>query len=129
MRTFLKVILILFLAFWMVPVLLASVLGVLGIALPVLWRPHAAYSPALHPVGFSLGLPEMVILVAIALGVVVFAAVILRLVFHGSNGSYREAPADESRMMQEIYRSLSRMEKRVEALETILLDRVRKDCH
>ena len=111
----------------MIPVLLASVLAVLGIALPVLWRPHAALSPALHPMGFSLGLPELVILLVIAIGVVVFAAVILRMVFHGSNGGYRDAPADESRMMQEIYRSLSRMEKRVEALETILLDRVRRD--
>lgn len=35
------------------------------------------------------------------------------------------APAgrdDEARMMQEMYRSLSRMEERVEALETLLLD-------
>ena len=33
---------------------------------------------------------------------------------------------DETRMMQEIYHGLSRMEKRVEALETILLDRARQ---
>ncbi len=35
--------------------------------------------------------------------------------------------ADETRMIQEIYQGLSRMEERVEALETIILDRERKD--
>lgn len=34
---------------------------------------------------------------------------------------------DEAKMIQEIYRGLSLMEKRVEALETILLERERKD--
>lgn len=34
---------------------------------------------------------------------------------------------DEARMIQEIYQGLSRMEGRVEALETIILDRERKD--
>lgn len=35
--------------------------------------------------------------------------------------------ADEAKMIQEIYQGLSRMEERVEALETIILDRERKD--
>jgi phage shock protein B len=34
--------------------------------------------------------------------------------------------ADEAKMIQEIYKGLSRMEQRVEALETIILDRERK---
>lgn len=34
-----------------------------------------------------------------------------------------ELAVDEARMMQEIYRSLARMESRVDSLETILLDR------
>ena len=34
---------------------------------------------------------------------------------------------DEARMIQEIYQGLSRMEGRVEALETIIVDRERKD--
>ena len=34
---------------------------------------------------------------------------------------------DEAKMIQEIYRGLSLMEKRIEALETILLERERKD--
>ena len=35
--------------------------------------------------------------------------------------------AEEARMIQEIYQGLSRMQERVEALETIILDRERKD--
>ncbi len=35
--------------------------------------------------------------------------------------------AEEARMIQEIYQGLSRMEERVEALETIILDRERKE--
>ena len=35
--------------------------------------------------------------------------------------------ADEARIIQEIYQGLARMEERVEALETILLDPEKKD--
>lgn len=35
--------------------------------------------------------------------------------------------AEETRLMQELYQGLSRMEERVEALETILLDRKRRE--
>jgi len=34
--------------------------------------------------------------------------------------------ADETRMIQELYQGFSKMEERVDALETILLDRKRK---
>lgn len=34
---------------------------------------------------------------------------------------------DEARMIQEIYTSISKMENRVETLETLILDRDRKD--
>ena len=127
MRTLLKLVLILFLAFWVLPILLAPVLVLLSIALPNLWQTRPGfYNTMIHPMGYGIGLPEIVILLVVALFVIVFSALILRVVFRGSNGRYREAPTDEIRMMQEIYRSLSQMEKRVEALETILLDRVRK---
>ena len=39
----------------------------------------------------------------------------------------RKLQTDEARMIQEIYQGLSRMEGRVEALETIILDRERKE--
>ena len=35
--------------------------------------------------------------------------------------------SEEARMIQEMYQGFSRMEERVEALETIILDRERKD--
>ncbi len=39
----------------------------------------------------------------------------------------RQNQTDEARMIQEIYKGLSQMEERVEALETIILDRERKE--
>jgi len=38
-------------------------------------------------------------------------------------GASRKDHAEDSKIIQEIYQGLSRMEERVEALETILLDR------
>ncbi len=38
----------------------------------------------------------------------------------------RKDQADDSKLIQEIYQGLSRMEERVEALETILLDREKR---
>ena len=39
----------------------------------------------------------------------------------------QKATNDEAKMIQEIYKGLARMEERVDALETIILDRGRKD--
>lgn len=39
----------------------------------------------------------------------------------------KQASTEETRMIQEIYHGLSRMEERVEALETILIERTKKD--
>lgn len=39
----------------------------------------------------------------------------------------RQAQTEETRMIQEIYHGLSKMEERVEALETILIERQKKD--
>jgi phage shock protein B len=40
--------------------------------------------------------------------------------------SSRKDQADDSKVIQEIYQGLSRMEERIEALETILLDREKR---
>ena len=42
-------------------------------------------------------------------------------------GTSRKDQAEDSKIIQEIYQGLSRMEERVEALETILLDREKRD--
>ena len=45
----------------------------------------------------------------------------------GLSKKEKEARAEETRMIQDIYYGLSKMEERVEALETILIERQRKD--
>ncbi len=44
----------------------------------------------------------------------------------GISGKDREAHAEETKMIQDIFNGLSRMEERVEALETILIERQKK---
>ena len=68
-----------------------------------------------------------VLIVAIVFGSIVLAlaiipgAILLAIRFLRGGQSAGDQ-AEEAKMIQEIYTSLSRMEERVEALETILLD-------
>ncbi len=41
----------------------------------------------------------------------------------------KQNQSDETKMIQDIYYGLSKMEERVESLETILIERQRKDFH
>ncbi len=68
-----------------------------------------------------------VIIVAIVFGSIVFAlaiipGTILLVIKFFRGGQAAGDQAEEAKMIQEIYKSLSRMEERVESLETILLD-------
>ncbi|MBC2705050.1 phage-shock protein [Desulfobacula sp.] len=47
----------------------------------------------------------------------------------GLSKKEKQAHAEETKMIQDIYHGLSKMEERVEALETILIERQRKDFH
>lgn len=75
-----------------------------------------------------------IIIVTIVFGSIVILAGLLCstvLVFakmrrSGLSSSAREANNDEAMMIQEIYQGLERMEKRIEALETILMDSQKK---
>jgi phage shock protein B len=64
----------------------------------------------------------------IAMGII--AATIIALA-RGKRGTFRfgggAEQADETRVIQELHEGLLRMEKRIEALETILLERERKE--
>ncbi|UCH22036.1 MAG: phage-shock protein [Deltaproteobacteria bacterium] len=51
----------------------------------------------------------------------------IKIIKGGVSRKEQKYQADETRMIQEIYQGLSRMEERVESLETILLDRKKKD--
>lgn len=53
----------------------------------------------------------------------IFVAIGVRL-FRGAGD--RASQAEDARIVQEIYQGLSRLEKRIEALEAILLDRQRE---
>ena len=51
----------------------------------------------------------------------------IKILKGGLSRKGQKVQTEEARMIQEIYQGLSRMEARVEALETIILDRERKD--
>lgn len=78
-----------------------------------------------------------VAIVAIVFGsiLIIFAIVpitillAIRLFKGGISRSDRKKQAEETRMIQEIYQGMSHMEERIEALETILLDREKEDRH
>lgn len=71
-----------------------------------------------------------VVVVAIVFGSIVTIAgllcgtvlVIIRMRNSGLSSSSRGANQQEATMIQEIYQGLDRMEKRIDALETILMD-------
>ena len=52
---------------------------------------------------------------------------IIKMLKAAPSAEDRKLDEEEARMMQEIYKGLENMEKRVEALETIILERERKD--
>ncbi|MDJ0914072.1 MAG: phage-shock protein [Desulfobacterales bacterium] len=64
-----------------------------------------------------------ILLLAVIGGTILLA---IRIIKGGSSAQDRQQRADEARTIQEIYQGLSRMEDRVEALETILLDQEKK---
>lgn len=51
----------------------------------------------------------------------------LKILKGGLSRKGQQDESQEARMVQEIYQGLSRMEERVDALETIILDHERKD--
>ncbi len=67
--------------------------------------------------GFVMGL-------AIIAGTILMA---MRMRQGGLSAKSRKAQADEARLIQELYQGLLGMEKRVESLETILMDYHGKD--
>ena len=76
----------------------------------------------------------VMIIAIIFTGIVLALAVIggtvlmaIRLRHGGISRKDRQFQADEAGMIQEIYHGLSRLEQRVESLETLLMDRKGKD--
>ncbi|MBI5093150.1 MAG: phage-shock protein [Candidatus Hydrogenedentes bacterium] len=74
---------------------------------------------------FGIGVGELTILVVIVLifGLPVLIVIgLVRLLMNGGSRRSRETDAEETRIIQEIYSGMARLERRVESLETILLD-------
>ena len=65
-----------------------------------------------------------VLILAIIGGTILMA---IKIIKGGVSGKGQQHMADEARMVQEIYQGISELEERVESLETILLDREKKD--
>jgi len=66
-----------------------------------------------------------IILVLLVVAAILF--IIFRMRKGGTLGQDRSKQNEEATMIQEIYTGLSRMEQRVEALETILMEKKGKD--
>jgi phage shock protein B len=65
-----------------------------------------------------------VLILTIIAGTILLA---IRMIKGGASPKDRRQLADEARMVQEIYQGMSELENRVESLETLLLDREKKD--
>jgi len=71
----------------------------------------------------SVVLASIILILSIICGTIL-AAIKLR---GGISRKERQHSAEEAEMVQELYQGLARMEERTEALETLLLDKERKD--
>ena len=76
-----------------------------------------------------------VVIVATVFGGIVLALAIIgstilmaiKIIKGGVSRTGQKSQAEEAKMIQEIYEGLSKMEQRVDSLETIILDSKRKD--
>ena len=73
-----------------------------------------------------LGIVFIVVGIPVISGTLITLAKILR---SGQNNRSESESTDEARLLQDIYRSLNKMEERIEALETILIERDREKSH
>jgi len=71
-----------------------------------------------------LGVTTLAILMVllIPMVVIIVALAALRILKGGQRGKSKQQAEEETGMIQAIYQELSRMEERIEALETLLVD-------
>ena len=81
--------------------------------------------------GFVLGWIELMIILIVSLVFLFVLGCMVLIAWRVLRGQSfrrsRQAQAEEARLIQEIHQSLLKMDRRVEALETILLERVRPE--
>ena len=78
----------------------------------------------MHGVAFIAVVFGGIVLALAIVGSTILMAI--KLIKGGLSRKDQRSEAEEARMIQEIYHGLARMEKRVEALETIILERERE---
>lgn len=59
--------------------------------------------------------------------VIIFAFILGILKLRQGSGKNKERDAEDTKTIQELYQGFERMEERVESLETLLLDKNKKD--
>ena len=72
----------------------------------------------------SIVFAGIVLALAIICGTILMS---MRIRRGGISRKGRQAEAEDARLFQEIYQGLSKMEKRVDSLETILMEKTGKD--
>lgn len=75
---------------------------------------------------FGINHIEMFIIFLVILPFLLFVVWVIKAMRGESSRARLYSNPEEVRMIQQIYEDLQRMEKRMEALETILLDRARE---
>jgi len=78
----------------------------------------------------ALAIGWLIFLVPLIFVLLILAALVLLIIVlakKGLSGKGKELNAQETRTIQEIHTGIKKMEERVEALETILLDKVGED--
>jgi phage shock protein B len=70
-------------------------------------------------------LPELALVIVFGIGLIGLFALLILLLRRSPRKEEAKIDIDQTRIVQEIYQGLSQMEKRIESLETLLLDRSR----
>ncbi len=63
----------------------------------------------------------------VALAALICGTILLIAKIRSSNGAPRASDREETRIIQEIYQGLSKMENRIEALEIILTENIKRE--
>ncbi len=76
--------------------------------------------------GLGIGAAELGLMIPLVTIIGIVIIVSLRIIKGGGGRRDLRETSDETRLIQDIYHGLMKMEERVEALETLLLERERK---
>ena len=130
MKVIVQFLFIVFFAIFILPLMLAPLLMLVAMALPsfitpqgmheVLGLPHNFFNNFYHFNSMPLFLLSLVFILVVGF----ICIKIMKLLFSKDYEKVKEVETEDAHNMQEMFRGLSRLEKRVETLETILMDRM-----